>query len=253
MKTFFDLISAVAFSSFIMASAKPGLPNRIGTEISSHHKTEANGVRLEYSGNMVMMVINAPLATIVKTPDKEIPNLPHKQMNFGINLQVEIDTLIGIRYEVSIRNGNIEMVHTAIFYKFDTPNQTISYDYLRHTSDIDTSSETPGSGDNGLTIIGQEVVDSLTSTHLRQAKNQWDFWMSPNIPGFAEMGDKLLAIDPSLPMTFDDNIFNWGGLVKMTGTFNDPKAATFVNFKVELVKANSNMDFPPGDFDVPSQ
>ena len=256
MKALFTLIAAFAYLPFIPSSAGPELSNQAATGTVNRQKKPGTGKLLVYSGKIMSKVISAPIETIAKTPLKDIPSLPHKSLYWDIGLHVEIDASVGISYGVTMKQGSSLLVHSVMLYQFDQPYQTILYDYLRHSSSILKSSGGSLTGENKLMVTGSETVESLSCTHLREDNgngNQNDHWMSKQVPGFLEIGNKVITIDPSLTMTSNDNIFKWGGLVKMTGTFNDLKAATFVNYNVALQEVNTDMDFPSSDFDVPLQ
>jgi hypothetical protein len=174
------------------------------------------------------------------------------KMNLSIGIHVEIDSLVGVRYEVVFESGSNTMSHTALFYKFSDPKETIFYNYLSHKSTVNKCCGSSGSGSN-VSVVGQEFIDSFSCTHLQGTNNSEsgaeDYWVSTSVPGYSELLKILNNISPGLQQMFiEGNIFQWGGLVKMTSTLHNQ-----VSVVVKLAEANSSMSFPARDFDVPSK
>ena len=51
----------------------------------------------------------------------------------------EIDSLVGVKYEVYFEKGSSVSSHMAIFYKFSKPNHSVYYNYLTHKSKVLTT------------------------------------------------------------------------------------------------------------------
>src|ERR1044072_1625012 len=128
MKLFknFLLVIPIVLTS---ASLKPSEMRGLGAIHSNKHL--AARVVLDYSGSV--------------TGDKSM----------GIGIEVTIDTLVGVRYEVKL-SGAISS-HTAIFYKFSNPHQTIFYNFITHKSFVNKDKESPDS-DANVDVIGKETV-----------------------------------------------------------------------------------------------
>jgi hypothetical protein len=179
-------------------------------------------------------------------------------MSISLGIHFEMDSSIGFRYEVTMERGNSVFSHTAIFYKFSSPKQTIIYNFLTHHSSVNTGNNS-SSGDPKLTVVGTESIDSFTCTHLQHTggdndnKSVSDYWMSPQIPGFSTLANAVNAISPGLfSMGINGTIFNWGGLVKLNMIENSssgPSAA----MSLHLQEANRDLSFPASDFDVPAK
>jgi hypothetical protein len=169
----------------------------------------------------------------------------------GIGIEVTIDTLVGVRYEVRLTGGISS--HSALFYNFSNPNQTIFYDFTTHKSHVNKGGS--GDSDPNVDVIGKEAVGAYACTHLQHGAGTneiTDYWMSPQIPGFSELIHSLKTINAGLPaMAFNGTIFQWGGLVKMKIIDTDPKLGT-VNMDLHLQNARINIPLPLNTFDVPS-
>jgi len=170
-------------------------------------------------------------------------------VDFGIN--IIMDTSIGMRYDVSILQGGA-FSHVAFFYKFATPHRSVMYNYVTRTA---TTNDWGGynARDQKLAAIGKEQIDNYSCTHLQQENTHivTDYWMSQTVPGFSQFANILSRLDPSMKaMTINGTIFNWGGLVRMKSVFSTQKATSTVTLKLE--EANTDIDFPSTDFDVPS-
>jgi hypothetical protein len=171
----------------------------------------------------------------------------------GIGIEVTIDTLVGVRYEVKL-TGDISS-HTALFYKFSNPHQTIVYNFITHKSFVNKDNGSPDS-DANVDVIGKETVGAYACTHLQHGAGTseiTDYWMSSQIPGFLELIHSLKNISAGLPaMAFNGTIFHWGGLVKMKIIDSDPKMGQMT---MDLHLANAKIDIPLrlGTFDVPSK
>ena len=171
--------------------------------------------------------------------------------NSNVGIQIEIDTSLGIRYEVSFQNAGAVLSHTAFFYKFSNPYQTVFYNYLKHKSEVIKGGGTNGGQD--VTVVGKEKIDSFSCTHLRQSnkRESQDYWMSTSVPGFKQVATILKNIDPNLlMMAIDGGIFEWGGLVKLKISSTTSKGQT-TSLALHLIEAETGLDFPSSDFDVP--
>ena len=170
--------------------------------------------------------------------------------SMGIGIEVTIDTLVGVRYEVKL-SGAISS-HTALFYKFSNPHQTILYNFITHKSFVNKDKGSPDS-DANVDSIGKETVGGYACTHLQHGagtKEVTDYWMSSQIPGFLELIHSLKTVSAGLPaMAFNGGIFQWGGLVKMKIIDSDPK----MTMDLHLTNARINIPLPLNTFDVPSK
>jgi hypothetical protein len=168
----------------------------------------------------------------------------------GIGISVEMKPAVGFRFEVVFEKGTAVSSHKALFYKFSTPTQSIWYDYLTHKSTINTAAgSSPGVPD--ITVIGTTVIDSFNCTHLQQGSpssgSTDDYWMCPNVPGFANIVGALQSAAPDM-MTdvLNTSIFQWGGLVKMEFSSNGSTVGT-----LRLTLASMNIVLPDKDFNAP--
>jgi len=177
-------------------------------------------------------------------------------LNLSIGIQVAIDTNIGFRYEIAFKNGTHELSHIAIFFKFSHPDQSIVYDFLTHKSTVNKDAWSPDS-DANVDVIGTETVGKYSCTHLQHGGGTEeinDFWMCASVPGFPALVLKLLAINELLPaLAFSGTIFRWGGLVKMSHNFVDPKTGAAQKAEIHLVEANADVKLSSNTFDVPSK
>jgi hypothetical protein len=174
--------------------------------------------------------------------------------NISIGMRLEIDSSIGVRYEVVFERGSSVLSHIAIFYKFSKPNQSVYYNYLTHKSMISTGSgET---NDPEVTVVGKSVIGSYSCTHLQYKNDNEtdDYWMSKQVPGFLKLMNILKNISPDLAgIAINGSVFQWGGAVKFTHNFVDQESGKKVNANLQLAEANSTMSFPASDFDIPSK
>ena len=189
--------------------------------------TDGNGVLLVYTGSI------------------------NGTMGLDIGIHLEIDSAVGVRYDVVFEKGNNVMSHMALFYKFSDPLKTVIYNFVSHKSIVNSCCGSSGGGSN-LKVVGTDLIDSFPCTHLQGINNSEegaeDYWVSTKVPGYLKLLQILNNISPGLRQMFvDGNIFQWGGLVKMTQTTHGQQDAN-----VKLVEANSTMTFPANDFDVPS-
>src|SRR6185295_14587637 len=100
------------------------------------------------------------------------------QYNMGIGIEVTIDTLVGVRYEVTM-TGAINS-HMALFYKFTNPKQTIFYNFITHKSYVNKESNSPDSDPN-VAVIGTEAIGAYSCTRLQHGAGTHeisDYWMS---------------------------------------------------------------------------
>ena len=182
----------------VLGSASLGPSETLGNRIAHSNKVYGNQALLEYVGNLSGM------------------------FGFNIGIQVAIDTTIGVRYEVTFEKGTAVTSHIAIFYKFSSPFQSITYNFLTHESTVNKNGGSPDSDPN-VEVIGNATVDNYLCTHLQHGggtNEVSDYWMSPNVPGFSKLVNTLKTISPDLPaLAFSGTIFNWGGLVKWTENF----------------------------------
>jgi len=175
--------------------------------------------------------------------------------SLSIGAQFAIDTTIGLRYDFTLQNGTAVITHTAIFYKFSNPNQSVLYNYLNHKATI-IKYGGPNDSDPNVNVVGAETIDSFSCTHLQHGagtREVSDYWMSPNVPGFSKLVNALKNISPGLPsLAFSGTIFNWGGLVRWTILDDDPKLGT-MKMELHLREANTDVTLEPTTFDVPSK
>ena len=176
--------------------------------------------------------------------------------SLSVGAQFAIDTTIGLRYDFTLQSGTAVITHTAIFYKFSNPTQSVLYNYLTHKSNIIKYGGLQDSDPN-VSVVGQETIDSLNCTHLQHGAGTnevSDYWMSPNVPGFSKLVNALKNISPNLPsLAFSGTVFNWGGLVRWTILDVDPKTGETLNMELHLREASAGVTLPSTDFDVPSK
>jgi len=168
-----------------------------------------------------------------------------------VGIHVEIDSSTGVRYEVAFENGSNVMAHTAFFYKFSDPTESVIYNYLTHKSTVITCCGPASAGAN-VKAVGTVVIDSFPCTHLQSVnyneRSGEDYWVSTQVPGYSTLLNVLNGISPGMEQMFiEGNIFQWGGLVRMTG-----KGPGGMVANIKIVEANATMSFPATDFDVPS-
>ena len=170
--------------------------------------------------------------------------------NFTIGVHVIMDSTIGLRYDIAFEVGQKVLSHIAFFYKFSNPYQMVYYNFLNHKTDVIKGG---GSGkDPNLVVVGTEMIDSFSCTHLYEDKKHESqhYWMSTAVPGFYLMAIKLNNIDPGLElMAINQTIFNWGGLVRVKTTSIDNGQTT--TLELNLAEANTHLVFQPSDFEVP--
>ncbi len=178
-------------------------------------------------------------------------------VNMSTGIHIEIDSLVGVKYEVVYERGSSVTSHVAIFYKFSKPDQCVYYNYLTHKSKILITGGKTG-GDMQVTVVGKEVIDSFSCTHLQHKGENAaeDYWMSKQVPGYLKLINILKSINSDLPgMAINGTILQWGGLVKMKSTFHGEtkKQKLTGSGSLQLMEANPDMNFPSSDFDVPSK
>jgi len=170
---------------------------------------------------------------------------------FNVAINIEIDTSIGIRYEVAF-SGDLTS-HMAIFYKFNKPYQTIHYNFLTHKSSVLTGGG--GSKDPDVAVMGTENINNYSCTHLQRAGDHetQDYWMSKSVPGFAQVVKALKKIDPNLEMmAIDQSIFHWGGIVRLKMKSVTSKGET-TTFNLDLNSAQAGIPINLADFEVPTK
>jgi hypothetical protein len=234
MKTFYHLITAFAILIFMFSRAEPRSRGHSETIKNYANHKKGKGVLLVYNGSF-------------KSP----------QFSYGIDIHFEMDTSIGMSYQVTYERGDNVLSHVAIFYKFSQPNQSIIYNYLTHHSSV--SYNNGGEGDPHVDLVGLETIDKYPCTHLQNLVSNSehiskdDFWMSKNLQGFQAIIKVLNQLNSNAgSLVISGTIFKWGGLVKMTHYYEDKKTGAKQNAIINLVEANPAMDFPASDFDVPS-
>jgi hypothetical protein len=214
----------------VLGSASLGPSETLGNRIAHSNKVYGNQALLEYVGNLSGM------------------------FGFNIGIQVAIDTTIGVRYEVTFEKGTAVTSHIAIFYKFSSPFQSITYNFLTHKSTVNKNGGSPDSDPN-VEVIGNATVGNYLCTHLQHGggtNEVSDYWMSPNVPGFSKLVNTLKTISPDLPaLAFSGTIFNWGGLVKWTENF--VAEGESMHMELHLKEANTDIRLPSKTFEVPSQ
>jgi hypothetical protein len=172
----------------------------------------------------------------------------------NIGVQVEMDSAVGIRFDITFEYGTTVLSHLAFFYKFSNPYQTVNYNYLNHKITIIKNDGSVGGPD--VNVVGQENIDSFPCTHLEQSNGHetQDYWMSTSVPGFLQVAKILGSIDPQLViMAINQGIFNWGGLVKLKMRSTDPDTGQTTTLALTLIEARTGLTFPSTDFDPPSK
>lgn len=174
------------------------------------------------------------------------------KVNIDLGIRIEMDTSIGMRYDVTVKQGTAVLSHVGFFYKFSTPHQSIMYNYATHTA---TTNDWGGynARDQKLAAIGKEQIDNYSCTQLQQENTHTvtDYWMSQTLPGFSQFANILSKLDPGMKaMPINGTIFDWGGLVRMKGVFSTEKVTS--TFTLTLEEVNTDPDFPSKYFDVPS-
>jgi len=192
------------------------------------HVSDAATVSLKYGG-------------IMHSPDADV----------NVGIAVEIDTSIGIRYEVKYTLGLTS--HIALFYKFSNPHQIIHYNYLTHKTRVIKTGTSAKEED--LSVVGTDMIKNYSCTHLHHENENetQDYWMSHSVPGIAQIARVLHNIDPSLKMmAIDETLFKWGGLVQleMKSVMNKGQVATF---NLYLSTAQVGIPINLADFDPPSK
>jgi hypothetical protein len=195
------------------------------------------------AGNGILLVYNGSMSGAV---------------NIDIGIRVEIDSSVGVRYEVVFERGKTNVLsHMAIFYKYSDPNETFYYNFLTHKSHANKCCGSAGDGTN-VKVVGQDVIGTYSCTHLQginsSANETDDYWVSTQVPGYTRLTNLLNNLGPAASeMAISGTIFQWGGLVKMKHRFTDPQSGKFSNADIDLSEANSTTSFPASDFDVPSK
>jgi hypothetical protein len=96
-------------------------------------------------------------------------------VNIDIDIRVEIDSSVGVRYEVVFESGKSNVLsHMAVFYKYSDPNETIYYNFLTHKSHANKCCGSGGDGTN-LKVVGQDVIGSYSCTYLQGTKFNPEF------------------------------------------------------------------------------
>lgn len=218
---------------------------------------------------LMPIVLSSAALKPVETPDNGTININKRlaarvvldyngtvtgKMSMGIGIEVTIDTLVGVRYEVKL-TGAISS-HVAIFYKFSSPDHTILYNFNTHKSTVNKGGGSADSDPN-VEVIGKEAMGAYPCTHLQHGAGSdevTDYWMSPQIPGFLELIHALKSISATLPgMAFNGTIFHWGGLVKMKNIYTNKKTGESLKMDLHLQNARINVPLPLNTFDVPSK
>lgn len=171
--------------------------------------------------------------------------------NITIGAQISMDTSIGFRYDVTFQKGSIVLSHVAFFYKFSSPHQTVYYNYLSHKSEV--INESPSEPNNNTNVIGTEKIDRFACTHLQHIAEHGseDYWMSKAVPGFSQLSQILKNLDPGLMSSITETIFNWGGLVRLRMVSASSQGKTIM--VLNLIEAQTGLDFPSSVFEVPSK
>jgi len=191
------------------------------------HVSDAATVSLKYGG-------------IMHSPDADV----------NVGIAVEIDTSIGIRYEVKYTLGLTS--HIALFYKFSNPHQIIHYNYLTHKTRVIKTGTSAKEED--LSVVGTEMIKNYSCTHLHHENENetQDYWMSTSVPGFKQVSNVLNRIDASLKiMVINQSIFNWGGLVKLKMKAVE-KGGQSTTFTLNLVSAQAGIPVNLAEFEVPT-
>jgi len=204
---------------------------------SSHPKSsETSGTRI-IGGKQITLAYQGSITT--------------SEGNGLIGVVVYIDTTIGVRYEMT--NG---ISHIAIFYKFSVPYQTVLYNFNTHKSEVVKANGSKDSGQE-LDLIGTENVSGYSCTHLQHGggtNEVWDYWMSPNIPGFSKLVNALKRINPGMPaLAFNGTIFNSGGLVRWKIYSVDKQSGETINLELHLTSANTKVHLPATTWEVPAK
>ena len=200
------------------------------------------------NNNREYVVDNISDAATVSLKYGGIMHSPSTDVNVGV--AVEIDTSIGIRYEVKFDLGMKS--HIALFYKFSNPHQIIHYNFLTHQTRV---IKTGGSAKKeDLSEVGTETIKNYSCMHLHHENENetQDYWMSHSVPGIAQIARALNHVDPSLKvMAIDESLFQYGGLVqlKMKSVMNKGEAT----FNLYLSSAQTGIPINLADFDPPSK
>jgi len=177
-------------------------------------------------------------------------SIKSSRINELIGIAVQIDTTIGVRYEVVMGSNS----HIGIFYKFSSPYQTVVYNFNTHKSEVIKPNGSADSDPN-VDVIGTENVNSYSCTHLQHGggtNEVSDYWMTKELPGFSKLVNTLKAINTNLPaQAFNGTIFNWGGLVKWTVHDVDKQSGQTIDLELHLREANTHVKLPAKIFDVP--
>ena len=94
----------------------------ISPDHAKKNNTDGNGVLLVYTGNM------------------------SGTMSLDIGIHVEIDSSVGVRYDVVFEKGSNVMSHMALFYKFSDPLKTVIYNFISHKSIVNSCCDSSGGG-----------------------------------------------------------------------------------------------------------
>lgn len=226
MKTFFRIIGGMALLPLIIFSTPSGV---------SHHPT-VKGIMLVYVGNL-------------KSPN----------INLDIDIHVEMVQAIGLRYEVVYEKGDYVVSHMAIFHKFSQPNQAVYYNFLTHKSMVNKGGD-DSPADMTVSVVGKGVIDKYACTHLQYLVDddskidRDDYWMSENLPGFQTIVNTVNQMDAgAASIMINGTVFQWGGLVKYSKYFEDKQHGEKVSAEINLMEANTDMEFPVTNFDVPKK
>jgi hypothetical protein len=212
----------------VLALCSAGSKTHPGKRLPANHTATGRTVLLEYTGSLSSIYAN-----------------------FTIGAQLSLDTSIGFRYDITFEKGDKVLSHDAVFYKFSNPHQTIFYNYLNHKKEV--NQEKPGDPNNNVTVVGKEIIDSFSCTHLQHQSSQGseDYWMSKSVPGFSQLSQVLNHLDAGLMASLNETIFNWGGLVRIRMVDTAPGAQT--TMVLNLIEAETDVLFQRNTFEVPTK
>ncbi|MBS1919851.1 MAG: hypothetical protein JST17_06340 [Bacteroidetes bacterium] len=240
MNRFINMITALVFLPFLFSYGKPGLQNFSALKHNDFHKYKGKGVLLVYTGTS-----QSPVGV------------------FAIGISMETDPAIGIRFEITVKRGINVMSHAAIFHKFSNPKQSIIYNFQSHTASVNynTNPEFNTKLIGGLVAAAdKEMIGKYSCTHLQKSDNKGDiiitkddYWMANNLPGFQSIISALNKVNGESFFLINNSVFGWGGLVRWDHYEKNKKHNIESNAEINLIEANTDMDFPSTDFDPPKK
>jgi hypothetical protein len=175
------------------------------------------------------------------------------QGTISIDQRIEIDANLGLRFDSELHpSGSKSFSHIVIFYQFANPDQCILYNMITKSKQVLKRSNMNDNSPD-VTVVKKEVMYGYDCTHLRQVsggKDVFNYWMSPNVPGYKMLMNVINAIKAD--EAFQDissSIFKWGGIVKLNGHAGNSD----VQLNLELTEAVRDTSYLATDFMVPSK